>query len=195
MTEAGLTAEQGLIYEDLLPFIWRPSDSEASPLDVVKLEAMNEEVLRFIDVLDEHPSESTIEHASLNQELAKVDVKFDLLLSLVTQLLGIYFPLPKPVQVKLTPSSVHWVSRESIVPGTNGQVEIFLSSRYPRPLVFFAEVERSDEHGHEYRVSAQFGEVSDFIRERLEKMIFRHHRRGVALARRKLVNETDEPCP
>jgi hypothetical protein len=39
----------------------------------------------------------------------------------------------------------------------------------------------------------QFSEMSDTIRERLEKMIFRHHRRRVALARRRLMPDPELP--
>lgn len=192
MTASGDITEQGLIYEDFLPLKWRTSDKEASPLDMAKFDAVNEEVLRFIDVLDEHSSEGGIEQ-SINQELAKVDIKFDLLLSLVTQLLSVYFPLPDPVQVKLTPYSVQWLSVEIINPGSYGLLELYLSSRCPRALIFPVQVDSAEEDGQAYRISAQFGEISDPIRERLEKMIFRHHRRGVALARRKVVSDPDMP--
>ena len=185
MTESGATAEQGLIYEDLLPVRWRTSDGGVAPLDIPKFDADNEEVLRFIDVLDEHPSEAAIEHSSLNQELARVEVKFDLLLNLVSQLLGVYFPLPMPVQVRLTPSGIQWISKEIINSGSCGQVEIYLSSRCPRPLIFPSRVEHCEKDGQGYRISVQFSELSDLVRGRLEKTIFRHHRRSVALARRR----------
>lgn len=195
MTEFGTTAEQGqgLIYEDLLPLQWRESGAEASTLDMAKLDAKNEDVLRFIEVLDEHPNESAVEHASINQELARVEVKFDLLLSLVTQLLGVYFPLPRPVRARLTPSGVHWISSEAISPGSHGVVEIYLSNRCPRPLAFLGRVENVEQDEGEYRVAFQFSGLSEPIRERLEKLIFRHHRRSVALARRRAIDEPNTP--
>ena len=187
MTELGITAEQGLVYEDLLPLKWH-LDTETSLLDKGKFDALNEEVLRFIEVLDEHPSESVIEHSPINQELAKVEVKFDLLLSLVNQLLGVYFPLPDPVPVKLTSNGVQWVSNSPINLGASGQVEIYLSRRCPRSLIFPARVDSLEKEGRGYLISAQFGEFGSAIKERLEKMIFRQHRRSVASARRKLAS-------
>ena len=185
MNELGNSENQGLIYEGLLPFRWQPMDSNTSPLDLAKFDANNDEVLRFIDVLDELPNESSVEHSNINQELAKIEVKFDLLLNLVTQLLSVYFPLPSPVHVKLTPSGLQWISTEAINPGEYGQIEIYMSSRCPRALVFPARIELNEKDGAEYRISAQFSEMSGSIRERLERLIFRHHRRGVALARRR----------
>lgn len=185
MNELGNSENQGLIYEGLLPFRWHPVDGETSSLDLAKIDADNEEVLRFIDVLDEHPSESSVEHTNINQELAKIEVKFDLILNLVTQLMSVYFPLPSPVHVKVTPSGIQWISSEAINPGEYGQVEIYMSTRCPRALVFPARIELNENEGEGYRVSAKFSEMSDSIREHLEKLIFRHHRRGVALARRR----------
>jgi hypothetical protein len=193
MTDSGKDSEQGLIYEDLLPLKWQELAGEPTSLEMAKLDAVNEEVLRFIDVLDEHPSESTGEHSSINQELAKVEIKFDLLLNMLTQLLGVYFPLPAPVNVRLTPFGVQWMSHTVINTGIHGLVEIYLNSRCPRALVFPARVEHAEQDGQEYRVSVQFSEMSDPIRERLEKMIFRHHRRRVALARRRLTPDPELP--
>jgi hypothetical protein len=195
MTEFGTSADQGqgLIYEGLLPLQWQESGVEASPLEIAKLDAKNEDVLRFIEVLDEYPSESVVEHTAINQELARVDVKFDLLLNLVTQLLGVYFPLPRPLRTRLTPDGVQWFSDEPINPGSNGTVEIYLSNRCPRPLVFHGRVGNVEQEGQGYRIAFQFGELSEAIRERLEKLIFRQHRRSVALARRRVIDDPNTP--
>jgi len=193
MTDSGTESEQGLIYEDLLPLKWQTLTGEPSSLEMAKLDAGNEEVLRFIDVLDEHPGESAGEHPSINQELAKVEIKFDLLLNMLTQLLSVYFPLPAPVNVRLTPFGVQWTSQTIVNPESRGLIEIYLNSRCPRALVFPARVEHAEQDGQEYRVSVQFTEMSDPIRERLEKMIFRHHRREVALARRRLMPDPKLP--
>jgi Atypical PilZ domain, cyclic di-GMP receptor len=185
MNELGNSENQGLIYEDMLPIRWLPMDGKTLALDLAKLDIKNEEFLRFIEVLDEHPNESSVEHSNINQELAKIEVKFDLLLNLVSKLLGVYFPLPSPVHVKVTPSGIQWITSEAINPGEHGHVEIYMSSRCPRALVFPARVDLNEIEGEAYRVTAQFCEMSGTTRERLEKLIFRHHRRGVALARRR----------
>jgi Atypical PilZ domain, cyclic di-GMP receptor len=194
MNGFGTTSEQGLLLEDLLPVHWRGSDSEISHLDVAKFDGKNEEVLRFIEVLEEFPNEFGGEHSPLNQELLRVEIKFDLLLSLVSQLLGVYFPLPAPVRVRLTPIGIQWTSNEAVGLGSLGFVEIYLSTRCPRPLTFPARVENIEKDEQQgYRVSALFKELSGPVRERLEKMIFRHHRRGVALARRRVIPDPKTP--
>ena len=77
MTQHKVEPEQGLIYEDLLPLRWRTIEKEAAPLDVAKLNGNNEEVLRFIDILGEHPSDTgNNEYPPLNQDLTKIEVKF-----------------------------------------------------------------------------------------------------------------------
>jgi len=188
MTEFETDAEpsQGLIYEDLLPLQWRALSEKTSPLEAAQIDAKNEDVLRFIEVLDEHSGEAVMDHTSVNQELAKFEVKFDLLLSLVTQLLGVYFPLPSAIRAHLTPNSVQWNANESLTSGCWGMVEIYLNNRYPRPLVFPGRVENVEMIGQDYQITFKFNEMSESVRERLEKLIFRHHRRSIALARRRL---------
>ncbi|MEJ2573747.1 MAG: PilZ domain-containing protein [Gammaproteobacteria bacterium] len=186
MAEFETTSEQGLIYEDLLPVRWQAVADGPSMSELAKLEEKNGEVMRFIDVLEEHHPEHAAEHSSIQQELLRVELKFDLLLNLVSQLLGAYFPLPTAVEARLTPNGIQWLSPEAIDPGSHGLVEFYLSSRCPRPLVLPAKVEQLEQDGRGYRVSVQFSPMSESLRERLEKMIFRHHRRGVALARRRL---------
>lgn len=180
-----VAGQQGLIYEDLLPVRWQAIADESSMPDLVNLEEKNDEVMRFIDVLEEHHPEHAAEHASIQQELLRVELKFDLLLNLVSQLLSVYFPLPTAIQARLTPKGIQWLSPEAIDPGSHGLVEFYLSSRCPRPLVLPAKVEQLEQEGGQYRVSVHFSHMSESLRERLEKMIFRHHRRGVALARRR----------
>jgi hypothetical protein len=193
MNGIGNKSDQGLIYEDLLPLQWRLLGNEAPTLDMAKFDAKNEELLKFIDVLDEHPNESAVDHTSQNQELARVEIKFDLLLSLVSQLLAVYFPLPSTVPVRLTPGGVQWLSPKAYDGGADGLVEIYLCDRCPRPLIFPAKVEHSAKEGGMHRVSVRFTAMSDPVRDRLEKMIFRHHRRGVALARRQMMTDPKAP--
>ena len=194
MTQHKAEPEQGLIYEDLLPLRWRITEKEATPLDVAKLNGNNEEVLRFIDILGEHPSDTgNNEYPPLNQDLTKIEVKFELLLSLVSQLLSVYFPLPPPVQVKLDTTGVEWISSDTLNPGSYGLVEVYLSLHCPRPLIFPGKITGVEATMEGVRINAQFGELSATLRERLEKIIFRHHRRSVAQIRRRPALEPKVP--
>ena len=196
MSDSGITLDHGLIYEDMLPMKWQVCDSPFSASDSAKIHANNEEVLRYIDILDDHHGESAnVDHSSLNSELVKLDIKFDLLLSLVTKLLTVYFPFPDPIHLKLTPHHIEWLSNEAIKPGSHGQIELYLSNRCPQFLMLPFIVDHIDLEGNAYRVSACFDGLNSSLKERLEKLIFRRHRRGVALARRMVSHGPTETGP
>jgi len=185
MIEYESEPNQGLVCEDLLPLQWRGGENESTPLEAMKLNGNNEEVLRYIDILDDHVNETNIsEYPPLNPEWAKTEVKFEILLSLVSQVLSVYFPLPPRVPVKLSATDVQWITNDTLPLGSNGLVEIYLSLRYPRPLIFPGKIVRIDELTDGYRINVQFGDLSATLRDRLEKIIFRHHRRSVAQTRR-----------
>lgn len=191
MSEAESTAVgQGLLYEDSLPLQWRPLAEGPALTEVVRQNEFNEQVMGFIGVVDEHPAEVTDEHAPFMQELARVESKLNLLLGLVGQLVAVHFPLPPLRAVRLSPVGVTWIADEALHPGDFGLVEIYLSLRCPHPLTFFGKVDRVEAAAGGYRVNVQFVEMGEMLRGHLEKIIFRHHRRRVALARRRASSET-----
>ncbi len=190
MTDADETL--GLFYEDYLPLQWRTVAEETTALAMPRLNESNDEAMRFIAALDEYPSEALDESAPYTQELVRVETKLNLLLGLVGQLMTVHFPLPPAKAIKLSPGGVEWTEDEELLPGDCGLVEIYLSDRCPRPLIFPGKIERVEAGPDTRRVHVQFTGLSEAIRERLEKIIFRHHRRRVALARRRVSPETDK---
>jgi len=176
---------QGLVYEDMLPLRWRMLDSRHTTLELGRLQDNNDDVLRIIGVLDERLSESGEEHAPLSQEMVRVETKLNLLLALLGQLFTLHYPQPPIKPVKLSAGNVEWVAEEGARIGDYGVVELYLSPRCPRPLIFPGSVVKAEPVAQGYSIGVDFGDLSDVVRERLEKIIFRHHRRGIALARRR----------
>jgi Atypical PilZ domain, cyclic di-GMP receptor len=190
MTESDSEIGHGLLYEDLLPLKWRETQEESAFLKIPSFNDNNDEVLRFIGVLDEFPNEIGDEYEPIAQELTRVETKLNLLLSLVGQLVTVHFPLPPLKAVKLNPVGIEWITDQGPRPGDFGIVEIYLNSSCPRALTFPGKVERVEVTGNGYRICVQFLTLSASIQERLEKIIFRHHRRRVAMARRRPFPET-----
>lgn len=183
------TLGQGLVYEDMLPLRWRGLDIHHTSLELARLQEGNEEVLRVIAVLDEYLSEGGEEHASLNQEMLRVETKLNLLLALVGQLFTLHYPQPPVRPVKLSPISIQWLSGDGVALGDYGVVELYLSPHCPRPLVFPGTVIRCEAVAGGHCIGVEFDGLSEGIKERLEKIIFRHHRRSIALARRRTPTE------
>ena len=182
---------QGLIYEDFLPLQWRASDEQDVASEAARLNENNEEVLRFIGILDEYPSDIGDDREPLSQELVRVEAKLNLLLGLVGQLMMVHFPQPPLRPVKLNARGVEWTAETGPRVGDVGKVEIYLNRRCPRPLILSSRVEDVEAVDHGFRFVVQFSAMSESVHERLEKIIFTHHRRSIAMARRKSSPETN----
>ena len=182
----------GLLLEDVLPLQWHSLEEKAALQQVLKLHESNEEVLRFIGALDEYPSEVGDEYAVISQELARVETKLNLVLGLLGQLMTVHFPLPPSKSVKLNPVGIEWMAEETPHPGEYGLVDIYLNARCPRPLVLPGKVVHIEADQGIYRIVVKFLEMNESIQERLEKLIFRHHRRRVAMVRRRASPESEK---
>ncbi len=173
-----------LVYEQNLPLRWwqlpcLPEENE--------LHRLNDAALRIVQVaLAWEPTpqapEGHEEPGGRASEL--VEFKVNLLLELVSELLTRDQPLPIPAAVELTGEGIWWKTARP--PGESEilRVELYILPSIPKPLVLIGEVtsiERSDDL---YRVHARFLDMPEQLHEAMQKMIFRHHRRLVAEARR-----------
>ena len=120
MSESDSEIGHGLQFEDSLPLQWRAVPEQSALSELTKLNENNEEVLRFIGVLDEYPGEIGDEFAPIAQELSRVETKLNLLLGLVGQLLTVHFPLPPLKAVKLNPVGIEWLTDQGPHPGDFG---------------------------------------------------------------------------
>lgn len=185
----------GLIYEDLIPLRWSAVTLTLTEAQRARLQEANEEALRMIAALDEHPAETSNEHDAVAQELQRLDFKLNLVLDLVGQLLSQHLVLPAPMPVRLGSNSMEWDAADA--PGVGGlvNVELFLSRKYPRAITLHGRVRQVDALEGVHRVEVIFEGVSALVQESLEKFIFRHHRRRIAHARRALGAEVQEQGP
>lgn len=180
---------QGLVYEDMLPLRWRGVDVRHTTVELARLQETNDEILRTLGMLDEYLSETSEEHAPLSQEMLRVETKLNLLLALVGQLFTLHYPQPPARPVKLSPQAVEWVAADGLPLGDYGVVELYLSPRCPRPLVLPGVVRKVEALPGGHAIGVEFLGLGDAVTERLEKIIFRHHRRSIALARRRAPND------
>ena len=173
-----------LVYEQNLPLRWwqlpcRPDENE--------LNSLNDAALRIVQVAlawDPTPQAPDAHEESGGRAYELVEFKVNLLLELVSELLTRDQPLPIPAAVELTGEGIWWKTARP--PGESEvlRIELYILPSVPKPLVLVGEVtsiERSDDL---YRVHARFPDMPEQLREAMQKMIFRHHRRLVAGARR-----------
>ena len=175
----------GLVYEDQLPLHWQ---AVVAPMDAthwLHLHETNEDVLRSLSMLEEHPHEIVEEHPAVAHELRRLDFKLNLLLDMVGLLVARDLALPARVLLRLAAHGLEWSTPQPPALGSLARLELYLSSKLPRPLVLLGRIQsHSPAADGLSRVVAVFEDLSELEADWLEKIIFVHHRRQVAHARR-----------
>ena len=177
-----------LSYEDYIPVAWRCVED---PIEDAKLEHLNhsnEEVLYSVTTLEKLHFESTIDDDSENysSELSQLDFKLNMIMDLVSELLQGQRKLPETVSVNISCDSIQWICKQAL-PEVNQMIilEVYLHHRLPKPLLIYGRVaEHESVQQDNTRVLMKFELSSSPIRDLLEKMIFRQHRRKVAQSKR-----------
>lgn len=175
----------GLVYEDHLPLHWKEVTEPLAAAGWPPLHENNEDVLRSLSMLEEHPQEIAEEHPAVAHELRRLDFKLNLLLDMVGLLVARDLALPERIAVRLTAQGLEWGTEQPPVRGVLVRLELYLSTRLPRPLLLHARIQQLQPAGQGLtRVAAVFEHLSELEADWLEKIIFVHHRRQVAHARR-----------
>lgn len=179
MTETPDSLGSGVALEDRLPIRCQPVPAHS---DAFARQQANEEVLRVILSLDEiHRSELHEQDPALAQELVRLESKVDLVLELVGQLLVRQLVMPEAVSLRVFSGRVEWEAPAAPPVGQPVLIELFICNRIPRALWLPATMMAVPNPGW---AAARFGDLGDNVQDQLEKLIFRHHRRRVAVTRR-----------
>lgn len=175
----------GLVYEDQLPLHWQVIATSLDAAHWQPLHEANEDLLRSLSTLEEHPQDIAEEHPAVAHELRRLDFKLNLLLDMVGLLVERDLSLPERVPLRLAARGLEWSTRQPPALGSLVQMELYISSKLPRPLVLLGRIQaNSAATDGMSRVVAVFEDLSELEADWLEKIIFVHHRRQVAHARR-----------
>lgn len=174
-----------LEYEERLPISWRRLRQPLSEVDTARLNEMAlvalQTVLAWNDVPAPDVGEETGPHA---QELARLDLKLNMLLEMVAGLLSRDGALPEETRVRLSKKGLSWTT--SNPPAVSGRIciSVCLLRHVPKPVGLLAVANSVEPVEGGYRVDAEFVDLSKAVQDTIEKIIFRHHRREVAHARK-----------
>lgn len=167
-----------LAYQDLLPVAFKPL---ARPLELPAITALTDRNVRLLQVcavLEEHgATEKKDESAPHAADMLRLEVKVNLLLDLVGQLLAAQLPRPVPTLVRFNVMGALWKTLDPPRVGEQGLLEIWLRDSLPQPLALVANVTQVAADGH---VKASFVPPGEATADLLEKLAFRRHRRQVA---------------
>lgn len=175
---------EGLALHDHLPLAWEPAPL-ADPADLERHNFATARALAALALFEEAPRDSAPDGLQQGHELQHLEAKVDVLLSLVTQLLAERHGYPPRHNVVLRADGIEWSgpATEAATSGATGVVVLYPNATLPLPFRLPAQVVASiDRSGRRWLV-ARFEYLSPAVRLGLEKLVFRHHRRQVALAR------------
>jgi len=175
---------QGLYYESHISLVWQSVDSLPSDNELVKINEDNSRFLKALAALNEGAPEAGEELPQTTAELQRLDLKLNLLLEMVGQLLASQRALPAPTTVRLGHAAIEWVAQDYPPSGAQICIELYLRSELPSPLKFHGVAVLADpEDGSvstRKRVQVRFVGLNSALQDDLEKFIFRRHRRSIA---------------
>jgi hypothetical protein len=167
-----------LAYEDLLPVAFKslPRQFDAAAASVVA--DRNVRLLQVCAAIEEQGAVERKDEASPHSaDLMRLEVKVNLLLDLMGQLLAAQVPRPRPVLVRFNAQGATWKTLDPPRVGTQGLLEIWLRDSLPQPLTLIANVTQVAADG---LVKATLTPPGEAAADLIEKLAFRRHRRHVA---------------
>jgi hypothetical protein len=171
-----------LAYEDVLPLVWRSLPAPFDPAVIGSFAERNLRVLQALAALEEHGQiekvDEKLPHAA---DIVRLDLKVNLLLDMVGQLLVASHPRPPAAAVRFNALGAVWqVTQPYPQPGDQGILEIYLRDCIAEPLRFVGRIASVTPEG---RAKVRIIPPGEHIADLMEKLAFRRHRRQVAGAK------------
>ncbi len=177
--------QEGLVFEGEFPIRWEIRSPTEGREQLRHIEERNERLLRCEHLLAEQGGDRAEDERELDAGLLRVEVKLDLLLDLFAALVGKEHKRPDPCRVRLAAGGLEWLEPEE--PPQKGAAvwaHLYLDSRLPAALQLPVTIlEVAPGTNDPARVLGRFEPMSETVQDRIEKLIFRHHRRQVAQSR------------
>ena len=167
-----------LAYQDMLAVGWRPLPKALDLPTVTSIADSNVRVLQVCAAIEEQGSvEKKDEKSPHSADLMRLEVKMNLLLDLMGQLLAAAKPRPAATMIRFNALGAVWKSATPARVGEQGLLDIFLRDSLPQPLTLIANVTHVAADG---QVKVAFSPPGEATADLIEKLAFRRHRRQVA---------------
>lgn len=184
MSESEPESVGGLSFTDEVSLLWRRVEQPPDEARLATVNESNESFLRAVSVIGAFPGEYSEEEVASSQEFARLDLKINLLLDLVSQLIYQQVDMPPRRRVTISTNDITWRDEAPPAPGETLFVQVYIEHGTPKPLTFYGSVVGSQEDRAEGETRVRFLGLSPSAQSWLDKLIFRHHRREVAFRRR-----------
>jgi len=181
-----------LVYEETLPLRWQRLAARPSETEIHRLNDTALATLQAALAWDDPSGAEAAEEGGLRaQELLRLELKLNLLLELFGELLIRQGLVPEAIPVRLTPEGLDWETAEPPAPSDCLILSVYLLPGVPKSVDLPALTRTVQASDGRYRIHADFLAPAPSVRDYLEKLIFRFHRRRVAEVRRG--RRTDPP--
>jgi hypothetical protein len=167
-----------LAYEDLLPVAFKLLPRQLDAAAAAALADRNARLLQVCAAVEEQGAVAHQDEGSQHSaDLMRLEVKVNLLLDLMGQLLAAQSPRPRPSVIRFNANAVQWRPLEPPRSGAQGLLEIWLRDSLPQPLTLIVNVTHVANDG---LVKATVTPPGEAVADLIEKLAFRRHRRHVA---------------
>ena len=172
-----------LAFQDVLPVHWRPLTNASDREIATSFDDRNIRLLQAWDAMEEHTplEKQKAEDAPYAAEIVRLDLKINLLLDLVGQLMAANRPRPPASPVRFNALGAMWRATGTLPEaGEQGIAEIYLRDCLAEPLRLAGRVTNVTPDGH---IKVKFLPLGEAVSDLIEKLAFRRHRRQIAGAR------------
>ncbi len=170
----------GLAYTDNMSISWKVVDYHPDDSHLALVNESNESFLRAVSAISEFTKDLSDVAPGLSHEIARLDLKLNLVLDLVSQLVYKQLDIPDICRVTVTSGEVMWGADNVPPPNKMIFVQLYIQHGTPKPLCFYGQVVTSVDDFASGKARVNFVGLSGPVQQWLDKLIFRHHRREVA---------------
>ena len=182
--EAANERFEGVALHDRLPFDWRPAMLD-NGLELEQINLETARVLQALAVFEEAPRAAGTDSDPAAMELHHLEAKIDVLLSLMGGLVAERGCSAPAHNLVLRAGSVEWCGGEADAcqTGDTGFARIYVNPTLPLPLRLPARIVGTVERSGARWLLTQFEHLAPAVSDGMQKLIFRRHRRQIALSR------------
>lgn len=171
----------GLSTEDWLVIHYEPLKKLEDGEQFDSYNDLNEMMLRYLCVMDDNLGEASDSELEGKGELHKLQLKTDLVLNLLGEMLWGQLRLTPPKWVRLSASEIRWQGKNDLQAEELIRLQIYPKRNFPIKLSFLARMLPPEEKDDgTILIGAELCEPSETLVYWLEKYIFQQHRRRVA---------------
>ncbi|MEM8941235.1 MAG: PilZ domain-containing protein [Pseudomonadota bacterium] len=176
--------DAALTYRDNVSIAWREVEHDLDATHLALVNASNEDFLRAVTVMGDvgTASDGGDGHSPVASEIARLDLKLNILTDLVSTLIYHQLDIPGTSPVEVSATGLSW-SGTVPTPGATVYLQLYIKRGLPKPLCCYGEVLSTAEEHDAGVARVKFVGLTGAARTWLEKLIFRHHRREVAYQR------------